>query len=966
MPATGRNALHSRSTRPPSGRQITAGARQPDSIRGHFLLLKSVSGCVKWEHQAIARFMTHPFPFGSSPGIDRPAALGSIGGLLAAVFLLAPVRADERLVSAHYQSEIKPLLAKYCGDCHLDGERKGNVAFDAFPSDAAAVADHELWLKSVKNLRAGLMPPGKKPRPSPEEIQRLEAWIKYEAFGTDPHNPDPGRITIHRLNRSEYRNTILDLMGYDFPAENEFPPDDTGYGFDNIGDVLTLSPMLLEKYLAAAKTIVTEAVPVTARVPAQTVLNGSQFVRTGPPATPAAAPASTAKPRNPKDTFSAFSYYEPATAEATVMVEHDGQYQVTVEMAVRGTFDYDPGRCRVALKIDGTEVLNKEFGWYDYKVFRFTYDSTWKKGEHRYAVQLEPLVAADKKLNSLDLRLLSVTAKGPSDPKYWVRPKNYDRFFPQDVPAGSVARRRFAREVLRSFAMKAYRKPVEEKQVQRLVKLAENTYTQPGKSFESGIAQALIAVLASPHFLFRLEESAKDTPTTATFAPIDEYSLASRLSYFLWSTLPDAELFQLARDGALRRNLGRQVQRMLADPRSEKLIQNFTGQWLQTRDVTGININARVVLARDDGNERQLREQQAAFRAQFNRPATASTNRPAGTNSLNLASPKGPEATNPAPSGIQGQASNRTNANPRAAFSRLFAPPRVDLDSELRSALQQETDLFVGSIFKENRSITELLQSDYTFLNERLAKVYGLTNLQVVGPEMRRVNLPADSVRGGILTQGSVLVVTSNPDRTSPVKRGLFVLDNILGTPAPPPPPNIPSLEAAEKDFQDRNHEPTLREVLAVHREKPLCASCHNRMDPIGLAFENFNALGMSRDKERNQLIETSGRLITGEEFQGARELKQILVTQHRQDFYRCLTEKLLTYALGRGLEYYDLETVDQIVARLNREDGRSAALLLGVIESAPFQQRRTQAAPVAATASRADAAPRSQHRPNP
>ena len=257
--------------------------------------------------------------------------------------------------------------------------------------------------------------------------------------------------------------------------------------------------------------------------------------------------------------------------------------------------------------------------------------------------------------------------------------------------------------------------------------------------------------------------------------------------------------------------------------------------------------------------------------------------------------------------------------------------------------MQRETDMVVSSIMHEDRSVTELIESDYTFLNQKLAKVYGITN--VAGTEMRRVSLSPDSPRGGVLTEGSVLVVTSNPDRTSPVKRGLFVLDNFLGTATPPPPPNIPSLEAAEHDFKD--HQPTLREALQIHRDKPLCASCHNRMDPIGLAFENFNALGMWREKERGQVIETPGKLVTGEAFDNVRELKHLITHEHRQDFYRCLTEKLLTYALGRGTEYYDLETIDQIVQRLNQEDGRISALIMGVIESAPFQKERTRATAV-------------------
>ena len=267
---------------------------------------------------------------------------------------------------------------------------------------------------------------------------------------------------------------------------------------------------------------------------------------------------------------------------------------------------------------------------------------------------------------------------------------------------------------------------------------------------------------------------------------------------------------------------------------------------------------------------------------------------------------------------------------------------KLTLDRDLRRALRQETEMCFAHVVREDRSVLELLDSDYTFLNGKLAKHYGMTN--VTGPEMRRVSLPADSPRGGVLTHGSALIVTSNPTRTSPVKRGLFILDNILGLPSPPPPPDIPNLDDSEKEVGGRP--PTLRETLAIHREKPLCASCHNRMDPLGLALENFNALGMWRDQERGQTIDAGGKLVTGEEFKDIREVKRTLVTGHRLDFYRCLTEKMLTYALGRGVEYYDVETVDHIVARLDKEQGRFSALLMGIVESAPFQKRRNASAP--------------------
>ena len=838
--------------------------------------------------------------------------------MVAVAIMCAAASGAEIPAAAQFRREVEPILKEYCSDCHADGESKGGVAFDVFKTDAALLHP-ELWFNVLKNTRAGLMPPAKKPRLSAVDQQKLERWIKYAAFGIDPKNPDPGRVTVRRLNRVEYRNTIRDLMGIDFNAEVEFPPDDTGYGFDNIGDVLTISPMLLEKYLTAAKAIVTEAVPIVGKVVPERVIPGIRFQKSD------SSQGQGRNRGNQPEAMRSLSYYEPATVSMAMPVEKAGSYRVTLDLAAKGNFDYDPGRCRIVFKIDGREVLKKEFGWYDNKTFSFDFEEKWAPGDKRMTFELEPLTPVEKKINSLDMRIVRVTLHGPMEKEHWTTPKNYERFFTRQAPDAPAERRAYAGELLGTFAAKAFRRPVDAATADRLASLAAGVYGQPGKSFEAGIAHAMVAVLASPRFLFRLEEPTPGT-AQASIADIDEYSLASRLSYFLWSTMPDDELLGLAAKGELRKNQAAQVKRMLANPRSEKMIQNFTGQWLQTRDVEGIAINARAVLARDDGQERQMRQQQEEFRAQ---QAAFAAARLASTN-LSVAG-----ITN----GLAG-----TNApGRRPGFgNRRFANPRVELDRDLRDAMRLETEMFVSSIVREDRPVTELIEADYTFLNEKLAKVYGLTNLNVTGTEMRRVTLPAGSPRGGVLTHGSALVVTSNPDRTSPVKRGLFILENFLGTPAPPPPPDIPSLEATEQGVKDR--ELTMREAMQIHREKPLCASCHARMDPIGLAFENFNAMGMWRDKERNQAIDTAGKLITGESFNGVAELKRILATEHKGDFYRCFTEKLMTYALGRGTEHYDVETIDQIVAKLEKGNGKFSVLLMGVIESAPFQKMRTKA----------------------
>jgi hypothetical protein len=496
-----------------------------------------------------------------------------------------------------------------------------------------------------------------------------------------------------------------------------------------------------------------------------------------------------------------------------------------------------------------------------------------------------------------------------------------------------MERRQYAREILSRFTKKAFRRPVDDRTIDRLVWIAEDGYGQPGKRFEEGVAHAIVAVLASPRFLFRVEEP-EATQAASPHPLIDEYALASRLSYFLWSTMPDDELVGLAERGELRKNLGAQVKRMLADPRSKEMIENFTGQWLQVRDIEGISIDARWVLARDNGEEKELKQAIEDFKARL----------------AKLQEEKKAEAQN------KDAAQNKDQAQAKAQRpnrGRLFARPAVELDGPLRTAMRRESEMFFANIVHEDRSILDLIDSDYTFVNEKLAKFYGLP--EVKGPEMRKVTLPKESPRGGVLTQGAVLAVTSNPTRTSPVKRGQFILDNVLGTPAPPPPPDIPLLEEAEKLFQDR--EPTLRETLELHRSKPLCNACHSRMDPLGLALENFNAMGMWREKERGQAIDAVGKLISGESFHDIRDVKRILASEHRQDFYRCLTEKLLTYALGRGLDSNDVQTVDDIIERLEREDGRFSALLTGIIESAPFQKRRNVSAVAAAQVSEPTAA---------
>ena len=437
--------------------------------------------------------------------------------------------------------------------------------------------------------------------------------------------------------------------------------------------------------------------------------------------------------------------------------------------------------------------------------------------------------------------------------------------------------------------------------------MVEAVSQDQGQTFEAGVARAMMVVLASPRFVFR--EEGIEPGSRDQYPLLDEYALAARLSYFLWSSMPDDELFHLAGEHKLRANLPAQLERMLADARSAEFFRHFVGQWLQTRDVDTVLINASAVIAHDEPRDPEADRRRARFRE------------------LNRKSPESLSAKE-----------KDELKEVRAAFFRTSRRSReFELTRDLRQAMRQETEMLFENIVRKDRGLVELLDCDYTFLNERLAKHYGIDGIK--GDAMRQVALPPGSPRGGVLTQGTMLTVTSNPDRTSPVKRGLFILDNILGIPPPPPPPDIPPLEAASKKLAGRT--PTLRESLALHRNTASCASCHNRMDPLGLALENYNALGRWRDKESGQPIDASGRLVTGESFNGIVELKRILVDRHRRDFYRCLSEKMLIYALGRGLDDRDVETVDRLVERIETESGRPSALLMGIIESTPFQRRR-------------------------
>lgn len=816
--------------------------------------------------------------------------------LLAAWSVSGPARSAEFDAAQQFQQQVQPILETYCYNCHGYGAGEAGVVLDEFASDAALI-DPELWFRVLKQLRAGIMPPDGEPRPEPDELEIIQHWIKTGPFGIDPQNPDPGHVTVRRLNRTEYRNTIRDLIGVDFDTVGFFPPDDTGHGFDNIGDVLTMSPLMMEKYIAAAKSIVGQVVPTSGGAPRETHIAGRRF--------------RTSDADEPGDGRLDLSYYMPATASYTWNVKHAGQYQLVLELQanerhVDGRSDYN--KCRLVFSVDGEQVLDREFTRQGGTSYSFDVDRDWSAAAHRLELQVEPLTPDEEQVRSLSLAINGLTFRGPMAPEHWVRPKNYERFFPRPVPDDAAERREYARELLGRFATRAFRNPADAETVDRLVALAERYSAQPGNEFEGGVAQAMTAVLASPQFLFR-EERAVPSPD-GSFPLVDEYSLASRLSYFLWSTMPDERLFRLASEGKLRADLASEIDRMLDDDRSQQFFRNFVGQWLQTRAIESIPINAAAVIRRDSPPDREANRVRRRFR-QLSR--------------------KEPEE-------LTEEEKQELEDVQRRFFASFRRFRRFELNGEIRRDMRRETEMLFEFIIREDRNLLELIDGDYTFLNERLANYYGIDGVEVEGDYMRPIQLPAESQRGGVLTQGTVLAVTSNPNRTSPVKRGLFILENILGTPPAPPPPNVPSLEDGEDGDAARL---TMRESLVRHREDPLCFSCHNRMDPLGLALENYNALGLFRDTERGQPVDASGMLITGESFADVRELKKILAGPRRRDFFRCLTEKLLMYATGRSLDYHDTHTVDTIVADVEQTGGRASALLDGVIRSAAFQRCR-------------------------
>ena len=780
------------------------------------------------------------------------------------------------------------VIGKYCATCHNAKLQTAGLVLD--PATLANVpAGAERWEKVIRKLRANTMPPPGLPRPDPATYNALAGFLETELDRAAAAKPNPGKLPLlHRLSRTEYQNAVRDLLAVEaLPKEMDYslllPPDNSNSGFDNIADLLFVSPTAMESYLGAAEKISRLAVGDPAAPPMVNIYRvpdeQPQNVRVDE------LPFGTRGGLAVRSYFPADGEYrikvtfvgrsaEPEQVELTVDGERAQLVASTARQAAKGAQKAAPNAA--ATKSAGTAKDDD-----DDPDAAPGYGGGRRPIEFRVRVKAGPRligVAFIEKNEVRDEEVLRprmrgagaeigvgvVTISGPYNAKGPGDTLSRRRIF-VCRPAAAADEETCARRIISTLERRAYRRPVTANDVETLMPFYTAGKTEGG--FDLGIQRAVQRLLVSPQFLFRIE---RDPATAAPGIahPVSDLELASRLSFFLWSSIPDDELLDLASQGKLRQPaiLEKQVSRMLADSRSTSLVSNFAEQWLYLRDIE--------------------------------------------------------------------------NKRPNEA---LFA----DFDESLRDAFRQETDLFLDSVLRGNHSVLDLLSANYTFVNERLAKHYGIPNVH--GSDFRRVTFPPGSPRGGLLGQGSILTITSYANRTSPVSRGKWVLENLLSAPPPPPPPDVPALKTEGKDTGKTL---TMRDAMIQHRANPACASCHARMDPIGFAMENFDGIGRWRDRDAGNPIDASGVFPGGEKFDGMAGLKAALLS-HPEEFVSTITEKLMMYGIGRNVQYYDRPAIRTIIKQAARNNYTFASLVLGVVESAPFQMRETPAATQAKTARR-------------
>ena len=788
------------------------------------------------------------------------AAVSAEGGRTVRAQAQAPGQGADAPDAATWRA----VLDRYCVTCHNERLRTGNLTLDTVDPDG--VAPHaEVWEKVLQKLRTQAMPPPGRPRPDQASYDAFASWLEAALDRAAAGAPNPGRPTIHRLNRLEYTNAIRDLLGLEIDSRTLLPADDLAYGFDNNADILTVAPGLLERYMSAARKISRLAVgdpsieADVVRYPLSSLLVQDDRMSEDLPFGSRGG--------------AAIRHHFPLDGEYVVRIELQDRYRgraepqeidVRVDGVRRGSLDAgnrpadDGSAAERTGSTDGTLAV------------RFPA----RAGTHVVSVSFVKRTATVEGVAPSRLPIWTFsTGRGYVEETAVESVQIEGPYSPDTLGRGAggvgeaASRRRIfvchpgareeeetcAGEILATLARRAFRRPVTDADLEVL----RGFYAEGRRegSFDAGIQRALESILVDPEFLFRLErDPARVAPATAY--RLSDVEIASRLSFFLWSSIPDDELLDAAAAGRLSdpAELERQVRRMLADERSNVLVGSFAAQWLHLRRM-------------------------------------------------------------------------RTVAPDVNAFPAF--------DDNLREALVRETELFIESQIRDDRSVVDLLTADYTFVNERLARHYGIPN--VYGSRFRRVTLPGDA-RRGLLGHGSILTVTSLATRTSPVVRGKWVLENILGTPPPPPPPDVPDLP----ERADSGAVTSLRERLEAHRANPVCSNCHARMDPLGFALENFDAVGKWRRTDAGTPIDASGALPDGTAFDGLPELRDVLF-ERRGEFVTTVTEKLLTYALGRGIEHYDRPAIRAIVREAAASDYRWSSLILGVARSLPFQMRRSE-----------------------
>lgn len=733
-----------------------------------------------------------------------------------------------------FARDVLPVFQKYCWDCHGDGADKGDLSLDKYTDEKLVLADRKIWAGVMFHVDQWTMPPAKKDQPTPGEREFLTKYLDQLLNPVDPANPDPGRVTLRRLNRVEYNNTMRDLLGVDIRPADDFPEDDTGYGFDNIGDVLALPPILMERYLIAADRVLDAAIPPAPPPPEISAVDGANMTGQGMP--------------DGKSRLLAFN----GECRTDFSIPVSGEYVLRAKVwASQG--GGEPAKLELLL---GDKSLTKsDIKAPDPKALqtvevRAAFTKGFQPVAVRFLNDFYDAEGPDPAKRDRNLTVNSIELEGP----FKVDPPSLNetaqRIFTPGENAGETAAG--ARAILQQFANRCFRRAVIPAEVDRLVKIYQ--LARDNKEGHVGALRlAMKAVMVSPYFIYRTEWQ-PEANNRSKVVEIDEFALATRLSYWLWSSTPDDELLSLAFRKQLRAEWNPQVLRMLKDPKARALAENFGGQWLELR-------------------------------------------------TLAVAAPD------------------------KERFP-TYNP-------ELASDMRRETEELFSYIIRENRDVLEFLSAGYTFLNERLANFYGIPG--ITGKEFRIVKWDPDSPRRGILTHAGILTVTSDATRTSPVKRGKWVLENMLGITPPPPPPNVPTLDEGAHGEAGGS----VRQRLEIHRSKPGCASCHALMDPIGFGLENFNAIGQWRQKDGAFPVDAAGVLTTGQKFNNATELSNILLTDRRDAFLHTIVSKMMTYALGRGTEPYDRPAIETVLVRMAKENHSFQSLILGISESLPFQKRR-------------------------